>query len=211
MSNELTYAEVGHSLAVFGNYRVLRTQQLCSQNGYFPHASTAMSLGLRESGLKNICGGAVMKEGVWVRSFTDRGWAQISDTVAAAWLKTVPGCPEGQWSPKTGHNALEQHFCPRFTDALEYTIREFNSHRKEAKKAGVKDADIERFCVAAHNAGFAGALYGYEAGNVDKNTAHGDYSAWVLQYANDVHKWVLEHPGWVYKGQKLGKDLSENE
>lgn len=205
-ANEPTYAEVGHSLAVFGNYRVLRSQQLCDQNGHFPHPSTIMALGLRETGLTNVCGGAVKKEGVWVRSFTDRGCFQIAESEAEAWLKSVPGCPEGQWSPKEGHNALEAHFCPRFSDALQYTLREFHEHRGEAKVSGVKEADLERFCVAAHNAGFTGALNGYHEGDVDQNTALGDYSAWVMKYAGVIHKWVVEHPKWVYTGQNLGED-----
>lgn len=201
--SEMTNAEVGSALAHFENYRVLRSQQIVKEHSNFPHASTLMALGLRESGLKNICGGAVMKDGKWVRSFTDRGCFQISESVAAEWLKSVPGCPEGSWSPKEGHNALEQHFCPRFTDAAQYTCREFATNREQAKQAGVKDADLERFCVAAHNAGFGGAISGYRAGNVDKNTALGDYSAWVVKYASVIHTWVVNHPHWVYDGQPL--------
>jgi hypothetical protein len=202
-ANEPTTTEVGHSLAVFGNYRVLRSQQLCEANENFPHPSTAMALGLRETGLANIDGGAVMENGVWVRTFTDRGCFQIAESEARDWLKSVPGCPEGQWGPKAGHNALEPHYCPRFTDALEYTIREFNGHRRQAEENFVASKDLERFCVAAHNAGFTGALNGYREGNVDKNTALGDYSAWVLKYAKVIHNWVVAHPHWVYDGQPL--------
>lgn len=203
-ANEPTNAEVGHSLAVFGNYRVLRCQQLCERAENFPHPSTLMALGLRETGLANIDGGAVKgPNGEWVRSFTDRGCFQIAESEAEDWLKSVPGCPEGQWSPKTGHNALEAHYAPRFTDAAEYTIREFHEHRTQALKAGVSAIDIERFCIAAHNAGFSGALAGYRNGNVDENTALGDYSKWVQKYAGVIHNWVVAHPHWVYDGQPL--------
>lgn len=208
MSNqEPTSAEVGHSLAVFGNYRVLRTQQLCEQEGNFPHPSTAMGLGLRETGLTNVCGGAIMVKGVWVQSFTDRGCFQINEWEAKAWLASVPGCPEGQWSPEAGHNALEPHFCPRFSDSLEYVLKEFKEHKEQAAHVGVKAEDVERFCVAAHNAGFEGALEGYRVGNVDLNTAHGNYSAWVERYAQTIHTWVVGHPAWVYHaGMNIGAE-----
>jgi len=91
-ANEPTRTEVGHALAVFGNYRVLRSQQLTEAKGSFPHASILMSLGLRESGLANICGGAVFRK--W-RLGTPRlqigGCFQISDEVAADWLKDGAG------------------------------------------------------------------------------------------------------------------------
>lgn len=209
MSSEPTVIEVGHSLAVFGNYRVLRSQQLAEDT--FLHPSILMALGLRETGLTNICGGAKLVNGVWVQAFTDRGCFQISDQVPAnaKWLASVPGCNNGSWSPQAGFTAFSTLHCPRFSDAVVYVLKEFEENKSQAALAGVRANDLVRFCVAAHNAGFEGALEGYRAGNVDQNTAHGDYSAWVLKYATIIHNWVVEHPNWVYHGQTLGENMAE--
>ena len=37
----------------------------------------------------------------------------------------------------------------------------------------MKPEDVVRFVIAAHNAGFTGALTGYRAGNVDAHTTYG--------------------------------------
>ena len=204
MNPNPTPAEVGHALSAFGNYRVLRSQEL-AHNSFLP-ASVLMALGLRESGLQNICGGAVLEEGKWVQSFSDRGCFQISDKVEPAWLKLVPGCPNGTWVPDAPHNALEPLFCPRFTDAANRTIYVAGLNHNQGLKAGVKETEIVRFCVACHNAGFHGALEGWKDGNVDEHTTHGDYSKWVMAQADVIHKWVIDHPNWRWKGQKLGEE-----
>lgn len=204
MSNEPTPAEVGHDLARFSNYRVLRTQQLCQHTHM--HASVLMALGLRETSLQNICGGAVWEDGKWVQSYTDRGCFQISEQVSdeADWLATVPGCKNGAWSPTDPPStALEPMHVPRFTDAAVFAIGKSEVNRRQALAAGVKEADVLRFTVAAHNAGFSGALTGYREGDVDKHTAHGDYSAWVMKQSYVIHDWVVSHPAWVYHGQQL--------
>lgn len=205
-ASEPTPGEVGHSLAVLGNYRVLRAQQLVRQHPDQPlTASEILSLGLRETGGLNICGGARFVNGIWVNSFTDRGWLQISDQIPEnlKWLRTVPGCPNGMWQPQPGHTAADPMYCPRFTDAALYTLAEMGRNATAAREAAVGADHITRFCIAAHNAGFTGALDGYRQGNVDLYTAHGDYSAWVLRIATIVHQWVVAHPGWVYSGQPL--------
>jgi hypothetical protein len=201
-----TAKEVGDALARFGNYRVLRTQQLAEPT--FFHPSVLMALGLRETGLRNICGGAKLENGKWVQAFTDRGCFQISEQVSdeRAWLSATPGCPNGQWEPAPGETgpALRVMHVPRFTYAAIFVLGGAEVNRAQAIKADVNMADLLRFCVAAHNAGFTGALNGYRNGNVDENTAHGDYSATVMATAPLIHTWVQEHPAWIYKGQVLG-------
>lgn len=200
-----TAKELGDALNAFGNYRVLRCQQIAEPT--FLHPSVLMALGYRETGLKNICGGAVREHGKWVQAYTDRGCFQISDQVSdeAAWLAVVPGCKEPEWSPATPPvKAIEPRHCPRFTDAATFVVGKAMMNRAQALKAEVNVSDVLRFCVAAHNAGFHGALEGYRNGNVDENTAHGDYSAYVMDLAPKIHDWVVKHPGWIYHGQPLG-------
>jgi hypothetical protein len=52
-----TAAEIGHALAELGNYRVLRVQEVCYPYHPIP-ASVMLGIGFRETGLRNICGGA---------------------------------------------------------------------------------------------------------------------------------------------------------
>lgn len=199
-ASEPTATEVGHALEQLGNYRVRRAQELVHLAKSPVAASEVLGLGLRENGLKNRSGGAIYVGGKWIASYTDRGWTQISDQFPenAAWLKSVPGCPDGSWDPAPGHNAYEPRFNPRFTDATNYTLTMMRRNYNQAAGDGVKDADRVRFVIAAHNAGYAGALRGYREGNVDAHTTLGDYSKWVLKYASIIHQWVVNHPGWVY-------------
>src|SRR5450631_330198 len=99
MTQNLTVGEVGHALARFTNYRVLRAQQLAERTGVPRRIS--LSLGLRETGLQNVCGGATWNGTEWVQAYTDRGWLQIADTIDAnaKWLEKQEGCKEGEWSP----------------------------------------------------------------------------------------------------------------
>jgi hypothetical protein len=164
-------------------------------------ASVLMALGLRETNLQNICGGAVLVDGVWEPSKTDRGWLQISDTIAtnAKWLATELGCPDGSWYPALPHvPAITHDFCPTFSAATKYTLAQIVSARHQAANV-VKTADTLRFVVAAHNAGFAGALEGYRRGDVDLNTTHGNYSAYVLANAPVIDEWIAARPTWQWR------------
>ncbi len=201
MNPNPTATEVGKALSEFGNYRVLRSQELA--HGKVIPASVLMALGLRESGLKNICGGAILEDGKWVQSYSDRGCFQISDKIEPDWLKSVPGCLNGHWSPVGEVSAFQPMHVPRFTDAAIETLRVAKLNYAQAKAAGVKAEDLVRFCVAAHNAGFQGALKGYREGDVDLHTTHNDYSAWVMRESGVIHAWVLAHPNWRWDGKPL--------
>lgn len=200
-----TTFEVGQALANLGNYRVIRVQEkvyLLQNKSWKPFAaSLVLALGFRESTLRNVCGGAVQNEsGEWVKSYSDRGWVQIADTIDtnAKWLAKQEGCAEGKWTPaEPPVSALEPRHCPRFTVALEYALKELKGDYAFGKKEGVSDP--VRFAVAAYNGGAGGALRGYRAGDVDKYTAHGDYSKSVLEIQPLIHDWIVAHPNWQYK------------
>lgn len=193
-----TQAEIGHALATLGNYRVLRVQEVCYPYHPIP-ASVMLGIGFRETGLRNICGGATLVNGVWIQSFTDRGWLQISDEFESDFLRTAEGCKEGQWGPAVpAVKAITPRHVPRFTPALEYVKRSMIDSMEYASGNGVKSSELLRFAIAAHNAGDGGAMAGYRVGDIDKNTAHGDYSAYVIALRPHIHAWIAEHPHWVY-------------
>lgn len=193
-----TAQEIGHALAELGNYRVLRVQEVCWPYHPIP-ASVMLGIGFRETGLRNICGGAVLENGVWVQSFSDRGWLQISDQFESGFLKTAEGCKEGQWGPTVpASRAIEPRHVPRFTPALDYVKQTMLNSMEYAHSQGVPDSELLRFAIAAHNAGDGGAVAGYRSGDVDRNTAHGDYSAYVIALQPLIHDWIVAHPNWQY-------------
>ena len=200
-----TPTEIGDALAHLENYRVLRVQELVylAQGGYSPiPASAVLSLGFRETTLRNVCGGATWDEAdkKWIQAYSDRGWLQIADTIDhnAKWLAKQEGCEEGKWTPAVPPvNALTPRHVPRFTQGTEYALQELKGDYAFAKKE--KISDPLRFAIAAYNAGAGGAFRGYREGDVDKYTAHGDYSKTVLAIQPLVHDWIVAHPHWVYK------------
>lgn len=200
MSSALpTQQEIGHALAALGQYRVLRVQEVCYPYHPIP-ASVMLGIGFRETGLRNICGGARLEHGVWVQSYSDRGWLQISDEFEADFLKQAEGCKEGEWSPTVPPSrAIEPRHVPRFTPALNFVKQSMLNSMEFAHSHGVKDSELLRFAIAAHNAGDGGAIAGYREGDVDKHTAHSDYSAYVLALQPHIHDWIAAHPAWIYK------------
>jgi hypothetical protein len=196
-----TPTEVGRALANLGNYRVLRVQEITWPYKPIP-ASVMLGIGFRESELKNVCGGAVLVNGVWVKSFSDRGYLQISDQFEADFLKTAEGCAEGQWGPTNPPStAIEPRHVPRFTPATHYVKQTLINSMEYAHTQGVPDSELLRFAIAAHNAGDGGAIAGWREGDVDKHTAHGDYSAYVLALQPAIHAWITDplHSHWVYR------------
>lgn len=199
-------AEVGAALATAGHYRVIRAQQLA---GVGPpdgiSGALLLSLGLRETWLHNIQGGAKLDvTGRWVplgpedADLMDVGALQISRRWHADTLAKLPGVKSGTWGPVIpGRSPAEYGYVPRWTESIEFTLREFHESIAYAADHGVPPEDRVRFAVAAHNAGLGGALNGWRAGNVDRNTAHGDYSAWVLQARTAVNAWLHQHPNWL--------------
>src|ERR1039458_5397352 len=212
MSDVITPLQLNTIIERFGQEAVLKCQRLTRiafPGGLFP-PSVLMALGLRETNLQNICGGAKLVDGQWAQAYTDRGVFQISDTqpTNAKWLASVPGCPNGpddtaNWDPdvkgfnKGKTSALTAMHCPTFSAAAQYTLAEMKRNRQLAYDAGVTSPDCLQFIVAAHNAGFEGALTGYREGNVDANTTLGDYSWWTLHYAPQIAAWITNHPGWA--------------
>lgn len=195
-----TAEEVGSALAHLGNWCVLHVQEVCYPYTKVP-ASVMLGIGYRETALKNICGGATWDGSKWVQAFTDRGYLQISDQVEneAEWLAKVPGCKNGEWVPDGTHKAIDPMHVPRFSDATAYVYKTLISDMDFGHAHGVPTNELLRFAVAAHNAGPTGALEGFQAGNVDAHTAHGDYSAYVMAVRDPIHAWIATHPNWQYR------------
>lgn len=202
----------------FGQQAAIETQRVVHTafpGGWLPPA-VVMALGLRETNLQNICGGAKLVEGKWVPTYTDRGWLQITDTIAQhrQWLSTRPGCPNGahnkpNWDPDmVGYRTGGEHkitaatamHCPTMTAALQYTLSTIKSDRAQAEASKVAPEHVLQLVVAAHNAGFFGALQGYQAGDIDKNTTLGNYSSDVLEHAPAIAAWIAAKPNWQWKG-----------
>lgn len=200
---DLTLAQVGHALTQLEHYRVVRAQAVAKAHAP-PGVDGALviALGLRETGLRNIEGGAKLQNGHWVKqddpALMDVGAFQINRSYHRAELTRMPGVRTGTWTPVvTGRNAAEGGFVPRYEEQLQFVITELATAVSFARDHGVTPAARARFAVAAHNAGLGGALTGYRAGNVDQHTALGNYSAWCLGHADLVRLWLLEHPGWA--------------
>lgn len=200
-----TAPEIGHALASLGNWRVLHVQQVCYPYHPIP-ASVMLGIGFRETGLRNICGGATLQNGVWIQSYSDRGWLQISDEFEADFLKQAEGCKEGDWGPAVPPvKAITPRHVPRFSPALDYVKASMLNSMDYALSQKVPGPELLRFAIAAHNAGSGGAMRGFREGNVDKYTAHGDYSAYVVALQPLIHDWIAAHPNWIYKHQPQGE------
>jgi hypothetical protein len=74
-------------------------------------------------------------------------------------------------------SALAVGRVPTLTAATLYPIQLLRANRRFALDRAVPTAKALRFAIAAYNAGRGGALSGHRAGDVDANTAHGDYSS----------------------------------
>lgn len=197
---DFTQSQVGDSLGRLGRYRVMRAQAVANQG--MPDGisgSTILALGLRETGLRNIEGGVKMVNGRWVKQDEplkkDVGFVQINRGIHLDDLRLMPGVKSGTWGPVIGNRtAADDGYCMRFEDALRWTID--NLHESIAY---AEDRDVwepVRFAIAAHNAGRGGAMTGARAGDVDQETTHGDYSAWVLRHRTLINRWLGAHPNW---------------
>lgn len=188
---------VARAIVEFGNYRTRRCQYVALQgqpDGIF--GITLMALGLRESALRNINGGAELVNGKWVATKTDKGVFQIASLYHAYSLARMPAVQEGTWAPVVAPGVTGDDLCPRFEDSIQFTLRQMHEAQAFGADHDVPVRELPRFAVAAHNAGVGGALKGYREGNVDKYTAHGDYSAWVERHARKIQAWLVAHPGW---------------
>lgn len=199
---DFTPTQVGSALANIGNYRVRRAQVVALEgepDGI--SGSLLLALGLRETYLKNIEGGAKFVDGKWVKqddpSLMDVGVFQINRHYHQFQLESMPGVASGSWGPIVpGKTAGVAGYVPRYEDSLKFTLNEFHDAIPFGIDNGVKSGDLVRFAVAAHNAGPTGALRGYKAGDVDKYTTLGDYSAFVLRHRTLINEWIGKHKAW---------------
>jgi hypothetical protein len=190
----LTQVQVDQALVRLGHYRVVRTQEVGGRLGTYE-----LSIALRETGGRNVDGGARWDGNKWVFAPLDTGVFQISRVNHRRELeRMVPCVKSGTWSPYVDdHSPAEAGFCPRFEEALQFTTRELHEAIAFAEDNEVPaDGSRTRFAVAAHNAGQYGALSGWRAGDVDAHTAHGDYSAWVLAQEKKVQDFLHRHENW---------------
>lgn len=201
MAAALTPEIVGKALANLGHYRVMRVQRAALE-GEPDGISGALllALGLRETTLRNIEGGAKQVNGKWVPETDplrmDVGWVQISRRYHLAELRRMPGVRTGTWAPVVdGKTAADAGHAPRFEESLRYVLDAMHEDMAFGEDNGVTH-DLVRFAVAAHNAGAGGALKGWKAGDLDRYTAGGDYSRWVLHHRTLANQWLGEHPNW---------------
>lgn len=202
-SQHLTLDQVGACLRRAGHYRVIRAQVVGAEGAPdLISGITVLAMGLRETKLLNVNGGATWDKVAqrWVESppeEQDGGVFQISRVHHPTDLKRMPGVAEGTWGPVIeGVTAFTPGYCPRYEDSLQFTILEMREAIAFAEDSGVRDADWLRFAIAAHNGGKGGALRGYREGDVDKYTALGDYSEWVLAHAKLIRSWLNQHGRW---------------
>lgn len=198
--------DVGRAIAHAGHYRTVQAQRVALEGA--PDGISGallLSLGLRETWLVNEQGGAKRDPatGKWVSlgpgdaDLMDVGALQISRQHHLSELRRLPAVKNHTWGPVIpGKTPADYGYVPRWTDALRFTLTEMHEAIAYAEDSGVHSGDLIRFAVAAHNAGKGGALSGYRAGDVDKYTALGDYSKWVLEARTEVNRWLAQHPNW---------------
>lgn len=146
-----------------------------------------LSLGLRESGLQNINN----KEG------TDRGCFQISEVYHAPWLLAHPGCKIGSWRIHKGRTALDPKHCPQFPAACTKAHSMLKDGFRRARRQELNKDEALRVAVAAYNAGFTGAMTGFqEEGDPDVHTTGKDYSEWVFEHWVLVATFLEDYPNW---------------
>lgn len=209
MADPLAQKTVEDCLVRLGNYRVRRIQTVALE-GEPDGISGALLLafGLRETLLQNIIGGLAYvnpenlkerwptdrKGGIWVPEWDparqDVGVFQISRLWNGAALRRMIAVQTGTWGPVIdGKSAYDAYAVPRFEDSLQFTLSLLHEHMAMADDAGVDELD-ERvdIAIAAHNAGFSGALAGWRLGDVDRNTAQHDYVKWVKEHRTKVNR-----------------------
>jgi hypothetical protein len=176
----ITEAQLEAELVAFGLHRTQVVTELAHEgiaDGIGP--SLLLALGSRETELCNIAG----DEG------HGRGVLQIDDRFHAPWLEAHAGCDVGTWEARH-RSALPPGRVPTLTASTLKAIELLRSNVAFGRAQGVPKRDLIRFACAAYNAGAGGALAGVRAGDVDARTAHGDYSADVLERKAVVTRWL---------------------
>lgn len=202
-ATSLTQAQVGNALANCGHYRVTRAQLVAREGAPdLISGSTVLALGMRETSLRNIQGGAKFENGQWVAqddpNKMDVGVFQISREHNMAALRLMPGVANGTWGPVVpGKTAADSGYVPRYEESLRFTIENMREAIAFAQDHNIPSVQFLSFGIAAHNAGIGGALNGWRLhGDVDYYTTHADYSSWVLRHRSLVNQWLGDHPNW---------------
>jgi hypothetical protein len=180
---KITEAQLDAELDRFGPERIRIVAELVHQ-GPPDGVGTALILAMasRETNIANIVGDGGH----------GRGWLQIDDRFHATWLKAHAGCKDGTWNAKFA-SALPPGRVPTLTASTLKAIELLHSNVAFAVSRQVPPSQRMRFAVAAYNAGAGGAISGFAGGNVDANTAHGDYSADVLSRRDAVAGYLKRH------------------
>jgi hypothetical protein len=200
MANPLSDQDVETHITQLGNYRVKRIQQIAKQFEPYLTGAHLLALGLRETFLQNIEGGAKWDDEAkkWVQAYDDVGLFQISRRYNTPRLNTMEAVVEGTWGPVIpGKTPAIRGYCPRFEDSIQYMVHSIHDHLALTEDWEIPEEDRGRMVLAGHNAGMGGALKGYKEGDVDKYSADGDYSGWILERAAQVERWLADHPGWI--------------
>jgi len=179
----ITETQLAAQLDAFGEHRIEIVTELAHQGS--PDAigpALLLALGSRESFLRNIVGDAGH----------GRGWLQIDDRFHRPFLSTHRGCDNGSWDP-THPTALPRGRVPSLTAATLYAIELLHDNMKVARNNGVPAGQVLRFAVAAYNAGAGGALQGFRAGDVDRETTGEDFSRDVLSRKAAVGRYLQRH------------------
>lgn len=178
MANDFSQRVVDDAVRRLGPYRTMVAHELATDGA--PDAFSGallLSLGLRESGLRNINNAAK----------TDHGAFQINQVAHEAFLREQPGCPVGTWNPSPPHKAIEPDFAPRFAPACSYALAMLKANYRYATHLIADPGMWLSFAIAAYNAGQGGAERGFHAGDIDKYTSGADYSAWVIRHRTKVN------------------------
>jgi hypothetical protein len=180
-------------IKAFGRGRAEATLEVAAEGEPDQFAgSLLLAIGLRESGLTNIVGDAGH----------GRGAFQIDDRSHQAFLSQHAGCESGKWVPVHGiaeGGALPGGRVPGFVAAVQYALRLLKGNAAFALANGVAPSHVKQFAVAAYNCGAGNALRSYREGgirNIDRRTAHGNYSKDVLENQSVVNE-VLRGLNWV--------------
>jgi hypothetical protein len=179
----ITKEQLEAQLEAFGRHRIEIVAEIAHEgasDGIGP--ALLLALGSRETNLRNIVGDGGH----------GRGWLQIDDRFHNLWLSNHKGCPSGSFKPKFS-SALPKGRVPTLTAATLFAVDMLNANAKFAVQHDVPAAQARRFAIAAYNAGAGGALTGFRNGDVDRQTAHGDYSADVLERKAVVARFLKKH------------------
>ncbi len=188
MARDFTDEQVGTALARLGHYRVSMAVAAADEGPVLAiDGCIALALGLRESVLQNVNN----------QADTDHGCFQISELYHAPFLEREPGCRVGTWKALDGERAIDRGMAPRYTPALLYALDMLRYNHRWAANHQVPVNKRLGFAIAAYNAGIGGAWAGWrESKDPDARTTGGDYSAWVLRAAEQVCRWLADHPNW---------------